>query len=126
MLLRLIVLVAVVGALWLALELSRRRVGGRSGEGLRPGLTLFVGPDCAICPRAREALEAHGAVIYDAVMAPDPRFSTHGIRSLPTALVAEADGTITMRRAGPTVIADAGDLVAEHRRITQDPLEDPV
>ena len=126
MVIRLIVVIAIVGAAWALLAVSRRTVGRRVGNGLTPGLTLFVGPDCAICPRARDALEASGAVIYDAITAPDRRFAEYSVRSVPTALVVDIDGSVTMRRAGPAVVSDAPALVAEHRRIVEDPLADPV
>ena len=112
MITRLIVLVLVLGAAWFAVALAERRRGATS-VGIADGLTIVTGEDCHLCPLAVAAAEAAGVTprVVDVADLPG-----HGIRSLPTAFVTDAAGTVLVRRSGRSVIADMA-VLAEMVRV---------
>ncbi len=110
MILRIALVVALVGAGYLAAGLvERRRL--RTVPGLAPGLTVFTGAACRLCAPALAALQARGVEprVVDASAAP-PSLGT--IRALPLAVLVAEGGEVVMRRSGRSVITDAPDLAA--------------
>lgn len=114
MILRVVLVIALVGAGYLATGVVERR-RGRTVSGLAPGLTVFTGTACRLCPPALAALEARGArpTVRDVSAAPA---SLGTVRALPLAVLVAEDGAVVMRRSGRSVIADAGELAAAARR----------
>ena len=112
MIIRLIVLAVVLGAAWLVVAVAERR-RGTPNVGIADGLTIVTGEDCRLCPLAVEAAEAAGIAprVIDVADVPG-----HGIRSLPTAFVTDAAGTVLVRRSGRSVIADMP-MLAEMVRV---------
>lgn len=106
MITRLLLLAAVLAAAWIAVAVAERRRGS-SNVGVAEGLTIVTGEDCRLCPQALAAAEAAGITprVVDVADVPG-----HGIRSLPTAFVTDATGTVLVRRSGRSVIADMGVL----------------
>ncbi|HVR32688.1 MAG TPA: hypothetical protein VMS74_08260 [Acidimicrobiia bacterium] len=104
---RVLVLGAVIGvalALVSAWERSRpRRLR------VSPGITVFTGPDCRLCPSLLGALDAAGAVYRTVDVAARPM---PGVRSLPTVLVADAGGVVALRRSGRSAVADIDLIIA--------------
>lgn len=74
------------------------------------GLTLVTGPDCALCPQARSALERAG-VPHRVV---DVSESTGlGVRSLPTLLSIDSTGVVEWRRSGRAALHEVARLAGE-------------
>lgn len=93
------------GFVWLW---ERRPLLGRPANGT--GLTLVTGPDCALCPQARLALERAG-VPHRVV---DVSQSTGlGVRSLPTLLSIDPTGVVEWRRSGRAALHEVARLVGE-------------
>lgn len=104
---RLIILVAVVG-LALAVVTVRERLRPRRLQA-KPGITVFTGPDCRLCPPLLVLLERAGADyrLVDVTTVPGS-----GIRALPTVVVADARGDIALRRSGRSAIVDVETILA--------------
>ncbi len=110
---RLALLVAVIGATWLAVALWERRPG-LSARPLASGLTLVTGADCALCSQALTALGDPGipVSIVDIGDAADPT-----IRSIPTAFVIDAGGQVIARRSGRSVVTAMPELITLARSV---------
>lgn len=110
---RVVVVVVVVGAARLAvMAWERRRV--QSPRRLGTGLTLVTGADCRLCPLAVAAVGDAGipVSIVDIADTADP-----GIRSIPTAIVTDADGRVIARRSGRSAIASMPELISLARGV---------
>ena len=111
---RIALLGVVIGAAWFGVALWERRT---AFAGFRPvaGLTLVTGADCSMCPQAVAAVDgvAIPVSIIDVADAGDPT-----IRSIPTALVADAGGRVIARRSGRSVITAMPQLIALARSVT--------
>lgn len=108
---RLAIVVVVVGVAALVVRLVERRLP-RSLR-LPVGITLVTGPDCALCGPVARALESGGVSIR--TIGSDEMDQRHGVRAVPTVLVADEEGRVVMRRSGRSALADAADLVAAAR-----------
>ena len=99
---RLVILLAVLGVA-LAMVWARERVKPRRAR-LDPGITVVTGPDCRLCPALILALDVAGVAYrrVDVAMESAPG----GVRALPTILVADAAGTVAIRRSGRSAMAD--------------------
>lgn len=109
------VVVAVAVALALvAVRLWERRPASAQRR-LSSGLTLVTGADCRLCPQAvAAAVGADVPVrIVDVGDLADP-----GIRSLPTAFVADRSGTVIARRSGRSAVSGMADLIALARSVS--------
>ncbi|HSJ27243.1 MAG TPA: hypothetical protein VLB67_03470 [Acidimicrobiia bacterium] len=100
----LLVVVAVAFALVSLRERARPR-----GLRAEPGITVFTGPDCRLCPVLLTALEAAG-VRYRTIDV--TRTETPGVTALPTVFVADRRGEVAMRRSGRSALADLDALLA--------------
>lgn len=104
---RLLILAIVFGLAlgWVALR--ERRTS--SGVTVRPGITVFTGPDCRMCPGLLASLDRAGAsyhlVDVSSVHAP-------GVSSLPTVVVADAGGDVVLRRSGRAAVSDLPTILA--------------
>lgn len=98
--------VAVVAGVLVSL---RERARPRHTLRATPGITVFTGPDCRLCPPLLTALEATG-VAYRTIDV--TRSEVPGIRALPTLLVADRHGAVSMRRSGRAALADLDAVVA--------------
>lgn len=105
---RFLVLLVAVG-LALAVVLIRERIRPRNLS-VQPGITVFTGPDCRLCPPLISALDAAGAEYrtVDVSMSPVGM----GVRSLPTVVVADVRGDIALRRSGRSAVVDVGTILA--------------
>lgn len=74
------------------------------------GLTLVTGPDCALCPQARLALQRAGVPhrVLDV-----SESDGLGVRSLPTLLSIAPTGAIEWRRSGRAVLHEVTRLAGE-------------
>lgn len=106
--LRLGALIVVVLAAMVVVRVVERR----GSVSLVPGgtLTLLTGTGCRLCEPAERALQSYGATFASVDVAGDHPFPRY--RSLPVAIVTDANGTVLMRRSGRSVIDDAADLAA--------------
>lgn len=104
---RLLILLAVLGLALAWVALRERRTP--SGVVVRPGITVFTGPDCRMCPGLLASLQRAGAsyhlVDVSTVHAP-------GVSSLPTVVVADAGGEVVMRRSGRAAVTDLSTILA--------------
>ena len=105
--LRVAIVAAVVLGVWLALRWHERRA--TVSEGVGPGLTLVTAEGCVLCGPALEALRRVGPSVHIRVV--DAAEMPGQIRSVPTALAVDDDGTVLMQRSGRSVITDARLLV---------------
>jgi len=107
-LIRMLLVGALIGVTFAAVRSAERR-RHLTGSPFSPGLTLVVGPGCALCGPAEHALRALGAVpkIIDVRETPSAAVS----RSLPTAIVTNQKNMVVMQRSGRSVIADASEIV---------------
>lgn len=104
MIARSLVVLVVVAAGWLAVHWWERRQG-RQVEGVMPGVTMFTTDDCRICPLAIETLASAGVPVTIR-SAFDPLAEALSVRSVPTVVVADALGQVTLRRSGRSVVTD--------------------
>jgi hypothetical protein len=93
------------GLVWLW---ERRPLLGRESD--VAGLTLVTGPDCALCPQARSALERAG-VPHRVVDVSDS--AGLGVRSLPTLLSIDPTGVVEWRRSGRAALHEVARLAGE-------------
>jgi len=107
---RLLVVLAVLGLAWLAVGRWERRQGAQV-MGVSPGVTMFTTDDCRICPLAMETLAGAGVPVT-LRSALDPLAEALAVRSVPTLVVADGQGHVTMRRSGRTVITDVRSIAA--------------
>lgn len=110
MIVRSLVVFAVFGLAWLAVGWWERRQGTQA-TGVAPGVTMFTTDDCRICPLAIETL-AEAGVPVTVRSALDPLAEALAVRSVPTLVVADGQGRVTMRRSGRAVITDVGSIAA--------------
>lgn len=106
---RLIVLAAVIGAVWLAIRFWEQR---RTATGdFQPGLTVITADGCTLCVPAVEALRGTGTDapirVVDVADA-----GIEGILSVPTVLAVHHSGRLVMQRSGTSAITDAPALAA--------------
>lgn len=103
---RILVLVAAVVVAAVVLRLVERRSPARLR--VEPGITVYTGPACRLCPVVLDALDDAG-VSYRVVDA-----STVGapVRSVPTVVVGDERGTVTIRRSGRAAITDLPAVLA--------------
>jgi glutaredoxin len=104
---RVLILVVVVFLAFAVVSLRERARPRRLRA--RPGITVFTGPGCRLCPALLTALEATG-VRYRTVDV--TRNAAPGVRALPTVLVADHRGEVAMRRSGRSALTDLDALVA--------------
>jgi hypothetical protein len=115
-LIRLLLVVVFIGVALASIRgIERRR--RRTESVFRPGLTLVVGPGCALCAPAKQALEAAGAVPEIV----DVRDTPTGLKSLslPIAIVTNREGVVVMQRSGRSVIVDAPQLATSAAEVVQ-------
>ena len=105
---RLLILLAVIG-IALAVVTVRERVRPRRMR-VAPGVTVFTGPDCRLCPSVLAGLDAAGCE-YRTVDVTAGSVAT-GVRALPTVLVADALGGVALRRSGRSAVTDIATIVA--------------
>ena len=109
MIFRLVVLVAVIGAVWLAIRWWEQR---RTATGdLEPGLTVITADGCTLCVPAVEALRSTGTQAPIRVM-DIAEAGVDGILSVPTVLAVHRSGKLVMQRSGTSAITDAPALAA--------------
>lgn len=110
---RLALVIAVIGAAWIAVRIWERRPAW-SARPLASGLTLVTGADCRLCPLAVAAVGDAGIAvsIVDISEAADP-----SIKSIPTALVADAHGRVIARRSGRSAITAMPELISLARSV---------
>ena len=104
MIVRLLIVLAAFGLAWLAVGWWERRKGVQV-TGVSPGVTMFTTDDCRICPLAMETL-AEAGVPVTVRSALDPLAEALAVRSVPTLVVADGQGHVTLRRSGRAVITD--------------------
>ncbi len=98
-------IVAAYALVWLVERIRlRRRIG------LSPGITLVTAQGCRLCPAVESALAAASPRIVDASRLPE-------VRSVPTVLVVDAGGRITMRRSGRAALTDVPALLEAARAV---------
>lgn len=104
---RLLVLSVVLGLAlgWVAWRQRRSPAGVK----VRPGITVFTGPDCRMCPGVLASLDTAGARFY---LVDVSREHAPGIRSLPTVVVADARGDAVLRRSGRAAVTDLPTILA--------------
>lgn len=105
---RFVILLAVLGVA-MALVWAWERMRPRRAR-IDPGITVVTGPDCRLCPALILALDVAGVEYrrVDVAMEPAPG----GVRALPTILVADNSGTVTIRRSGRSAVADLETVLA--------------
>lgn len=103
MILRLVVLVATLALAYGAAGLMERR-RPRSMPGFQQGITLVTSPGCALCPAIR-------TVLRDVEVREVDVSAVAGVRSVPTVIVANADGEVILRRSGRSAIIDAPAII---------------
>jgi hypothetical protein len=105
---RLLILVIAVGV-GLAVVVVRERMRPRSIDH-RPGITVYTGPDCRICPPLLAMLEGAGVPfrVFD-VSRTDPPFA---VRALPTVVVADESGEVVLGRSGRSTVTDFDTILA--------------
>jgi len=101
---RSLIVVAVFGLAWLAVGWWERRQGSQA-EGVAPGITMFTTADCRICPLALETLQQAGVPV-SLRSAHDSLAEALAVRSVPTLVVADGFGHVTLRRSGRAVVTD--------------------
>lgn len=101
----LVVVVAVVVAAALLWWAERRRPGGRVR--VAPGITVFTGPECTLCPVVLDALDA-ARVPYRIVDASRHRSP---VRAVPTVVVGDERGIVRLRRSGRAAVTDMSAVV---------------
>ena len=104
---RLLILVAVV-AIALIVVTVRERVRPRRLRA-EPGITVFTGPDCRLCPPLLVVLDAAGAEYR---LVDVTTVAGTGIRALPTVVVADDRGGIALRRSGRSAIVDVETILS--------------
>lgn len=104
---RVLILLVVLGLAlgWVAWR-ERRRPGRVA---VRPGITVFTGPDCRMCPGLLAALDRAGASYHLVDLS---REHAPGISSLPTVVVADATGQVALRRSGRSAVGDVSTILA--------------
>ncbi len=115
LLLRLVGLIALLVVPFLVVRVVERRGSVRFVRGAT--LTLLTGAGCRLCGPAARALTSHGVPFSSVDVAGDHPFPRY--RSLPVAIVTDANGDVVMRRSGRSVIDDASalaDAVADSAR----------
>ena len=107
---RLLFAMALFGLAWLAVGWWERRKGIQV-KGVSPGVTMFTTDDCRICPLALETL-ADAGVPVTIRSALDPLAEALAVRSVPTLVVADREGYVTLRRSGRAVITDVRSIAS--------------
>lgn len=104
---RLLILLAVLGLALVWVAWRERRV--RGGVGARSGMTVFTGPNCRMCPSLLTSLDRAGVSYHlvDVSSQPAPDVS-----SLPTVVIADTDGEVTLRRSGRAALTDLPTILA--------------
>lgn len=110
MIVRSLVVLAAFALVWLAVGRWERRRGAQAA-GVSPGVTMFTTDDCRICPLAIETLAGAGVPVT-VRSARDPLAEALAVRSVPTVVVADGQGQVTMRRSGRAVITDVRSIAA--------------
>lgn len=75
----------------------------------RPGISVFTGPDCRMCPGLLASLDRAGASYH---LVDVSREHAPGVSSLPTVVVADAGGEVVMRRSGRSAVTDLSMILA--------------
>jgi len=107
---RLLLAMALFGLAWLAVGWWERRQGNQVA-GVSPGVTMFTTDDCRICPLAMETLAGAGVPVT-VRSALDPLAEALAVRSVPTLVVADSQGYVTLRRTGRAVITDVRSIAS--------------
>ena len=105
---RLLILAVAVGV-GLVVVVVRERIRPRSHHHL-PGITVYTGPDCRICPPLLAMLDGADVAfhVFD-VSRTEPPFT---VRSLPTVVVADESGEVVLRRSGRSTVTDFDTILA--------------
>ena len=104
---RLALLAATVSVGFLVVGFLQRGNGRMNSTTLPTGLVVVTGPDCRWCDRLLTALALSGPHANVQVMDhTDARRQGLSVRSVPTALVVTGEGTIALRRSGPSALHD--------------------
>lgn len=104
---RALLVIAAVAIAALALWAWERRP--LTVSGLTPGLTVVTAAGCRLCPLAIAATA--GSTVPVAVVDIGD-LSDRSIRSVPTAMVVDADGWLVASRSGRAAVTDMGALIA--------------
>jgi glutaredoxin len=109
-LVRVALVALLVAAGILVVRILERRRGPRR-SGLSSGVTVVTGPECRWCDRVIAALRSRGVdpVVVDVGDAPP---ALGRVLSLPTVVVADASGTVVLRRTGRAAVDDTPAIVA--------------
>ncbi len=110
---RLTIVMAVIAAAWLLIRIWERRPVS-ADQSLPSGLTLVTGVDCRLCPLAVAAADDAGIPVSVVDIS---EMSDSGIRSLPTALVADRRGMVVARRSGRSAIGAMDELISLARSV---------
>ena len=104
MIIRLLVLLGTLAVAYGAAGVLERR-RQRRGPLHLPGVTLVSAPGCTLCPAVRVALRGVDVREIDVSAVP-------GVRSVPTVIVTDSSGAVTMRRSGRSAITDAATIIS--------------
>lgn len=96
---------AAYAIVWVA---ERARI--RRRPRLSPGVTLVTAAGCSLCPAVESALASASPRVVDASSLPE-------VRSVPTVLVVDGTGRVTMRRSGKAALADVASLLEAARAV---------
>jgi hypothetical protein len=113
LLLRVGLAAAILTAAFLIATMVQRRTGAGRYLDLPPGLVVVTGPDCRWCDRLETALTQRPDLRYRLLDHAEAAARGLAVRSLPTALVLANDGTVTMRRSGPSALHDVDALISQ-------------
>lgn len=118
MIVRVSIVLAAFALAWLLVSIWERR-GGSQVESVLPGVTMFTTAECRICPEAVSQLQRAGVEVR-LLDAQHRLASTLKVRSVPTLVVADESGQVTLRRAGRAVVSDINRIVSEVARVMSD------
>ncbi len=116
MILRLSIVAAAFAVAWLLVSIWERRSGSQA-ESIPPGVTMFTTAECRICPEAVSQLRRAG-VEMTLLDAHHRLATTLKVRSVPTLVVADDSGRVTLRRAGRAVVSDINRIVSEVAKVS--------
>jgi hypothetical protein len=117
MIVRLVLLLLVVGAAFLAVAGFERLPRRAALPGLGAGLTVVTGAGCVICPAAVRAIAAVDPGLAVRVMDRGD-LADASIRSVPTAIVTDRGGAVVLRRSGRSVVTDAAEIARVARSVS--------
>ena len=116
MIVRVSIAVAAFALAWLLVSVWERK-NGPQVKSVLPGVTMFTTAECRICPEAVSQLQRAGVEVR-LLDAHHRLASTLKVRSVPTLVVADESGQVTLRRAGRAVISDINRIASEVAKVT--------